>query len=169
MLYCLLLFSLRLGHDSNTLREGTELAFIICIAKLAFASLLNHNTLRHAGCSLARYNQCQGGPGEGAERDTLLHVLAAQAAMCQELLDIEPAAKWPLLTLTRLRELQAQLQRQAGGEARATEGEVEVQEGYTTLAAVDKLREGYYQDAAAGKAHVVTMPQAGGGDNAPAV
>lgn len=96
----------------------------------------------------------------------------------QELLEIEPDAKWPLLTLVRLQELQLQVAggsapaaaadaagqaAGAAGEERAA-GEVsgnlaqEVAEGYSRLIELDPLRQGYYRDALAGRAHVVARP-----------
>ena len=77
--------------------------------------------------------------------------------MCDELLSMEPDAKWPLLTQTRLQELLAQVAAQEGGGAAS---EAAVQDAYTRLGEVDALRRGLYADAAQGKAHVVAAPLA---------
>lgn len=61
------------------------------------------------GCSLAHWEQARGTASEAGERVTLLAVLAREQQTCQELLEVEPDAKWPLLTLTRLQELEQQL------------------------------------------------------------
>lgn len=118
-------------------------------------------------------------------------------AALQELLEVEPEAKWPLLTLVRLKELRAQVLRSdaassasgatgsaasersqaaaaaaagqatAAAAAAATEAEAEaeglaaeVAAGYARLIELDPLRRGYYEDALAGRAHVVARPQA---------
>ena len=89
---------------------------------------------------------------------------------------MEPEAKWPLLTLTRLKELQQQVLDggggggSGGGEDRAAAGApaadgsaglaAEVAEGYARLKEADPLRRGYYQDAEQGRAHVVAKPSA---------
>jgi geranylgeranyl transferase type-2 subunit alpha len=93
----------------------------------------------------------------------------------QELLEVEPDAKWPLLTLTRLKELQQQVQASSSGStsgdaatsgpaaAAAGSGEslaAEVAAGYARLIELDPLRRGYYQDAVEGRAHVVARPAA---------
>jgi geranylgeranyl transferase type-2 subunit alpha len=110
------------------------------------------------GCSLARYQRARGTAGEAEERATAARVLASQAEMCRDLLEMEPGAKWPLLTLTRLQELQAQVGGGGGGGGAAAAAEV--QAAYEELAAVDPMRAGFYKDAAAGKAHVVAAPAA---------
>lgn len=73
---------------------------------------------------------------------------------------MEPEAKWPLLTLTRLREVQQQVQDQAGGSGGSGDLAAEVAEGYARLIQLDALRSGYYQDARDGRAHVVAKPSA---------
>jgi geranylgeranyl transferase type-2 subunit alpha len=96
----------------------------------------------------------------------------------QELLEAEPDAKWPLLTLTRLKELQQQVQAgstsassadaaatspAAAAAAAAGSGEglaAQVAAGYARLIELDPLRRGYYQDAVEGRAHVVARPAA---------
>ena len=144
-----------------------------------------------AGCSLAHWEQARAGPEEQAERQALVGVLAREAQMCEELLEVEPEAKWPLLTLVRLRELQRTLALSTasgagGGEARGaaasgaagaagawgaaaadagSEGSDEVAELYARLEMIDPLRRGYYGDAKSGRAHVVAavLAPAGGG------
>ena len=98
---------------------------------------------------------------------------------------MEPEAKWPLLTMARLKEMQLQLLRSAAasdaglpaspperaaaaaaaGGGRGAGGEqqdelaAEVRNLYARLAEVDPMRAGYYRDAVEGRASVV-MPAA---------
>ncbi len=97
----------------------------------------------------------------------------------QDLLDIEPDSKWPLLTMARLKEMQLQLLAAgSAGPAGAAAGPVsaaaaaegsppeaaelaaEVRGIYAKLAEVDPMRAGYYQDAVEGRASVVMAPAA---------
>ncbi|PSC76033.1 Geranylgeranyl transferase type-2 subunit alpha [Micractinium conductrix] len=122
------------------------------------------------GCSLARWEQARGGSRHGEERRAVLAVLAREQEMCQELLEVEHDSKWPLLTLTRLRELQQQVQHggaaTGGGDGGGGEGDAdpelaeEIAEGYARLIELDPLRAGYYKDARDGRAHVVARPAA---------
>jgi geranylgeranyl transferase type-2 subunit alpha len=61
------------------------------------------------GCSLAHWEQAVGTPAEAGEQAALLAVLGREQQMCEELLEIEPDAKWPLLTVVRLKELRQQV------------------------------------------------------------
>ena len=101
---------------------------------------------------------------------------------------IEPEAKWPLLTLARLKEAQSQLsgseqpdsgaapsqpaaeasssaaeQRDAGsaaGRQSPSSGPLaEARSIYGQLADIDPMRRGYYDDARGGKANVVLNPE----------
>mmetsp|Transcript_30333 Transcript_30333/g.85729 ORF Transcript_30333/g.85729 Transcript_30333/m.85729 type:complete len:372 (+) Transcript_30333:98-1213(+) len=83
----------------------------------------------------------------------LKQALTSQAEMCKELLEEEPAAKWPLLTLARVRELEANLP----GSPQSLLAEAH--EIYGKLEAVDAMRAGYYRDALSGSARV-TIQQA---------
>jgi len=65
--------------------------------------------------------------------------------------------KWPLLTLTRLREAQARLGLAEGGPEGGAALLARVASAYRRLAAIDPLRRGYYEDAAAGRARVVAQ------------
>ena len=65
---------------------------------------------------------------------------------CQEILEIEPDCKWPLLTLARLFELQAR--RASAGETKQ-QLKGKVKDLYNKLATLDVMRKGYYRDAAA--------------------
>ncbi|KAL4433395.1 hypothetical protein ABPG77_010248 [Micractinium sp. CCAP 211/92] len=136
------------------------------------------------GCSLAHWERARGTPDEAAERAALLAVLAREQQTCQELLDVEPDAKWPLLTLARLRELEQQvLQHSSAGAGAAGSGTdsgsgsnsssgsgagsggnadlaTEIAGGYAQLIELDPLRRGYYEDARDGRAHVVAKPTA---------
>eukprot|EP00191_Tetraselmis_sp_GSL018_P001942 CAMPEP_0177614116 /NCGR_PEP_ID=MMETSP0419_2-20121207/22444_1 /TAXON_ID=582737 /ORGANISM="Tetraselmis sp., Strain GSL018" /LENGTH=328 /DNA_ID=CAMNT_0019111073 /DNA_START=27 /DNA_END=1008 /DNA_ORIENTATION=+ len=60
------------------------------------------------GACMAAARAADGEEPPGA-RDQLAEVLASEAEMCQTLLEEEPGAKWPSLTLARIRELQAEI------------------------------------------------------------
>ena len=107
--------------------------------------------------------------------------------MCNR--QIEPNAKWPLLTLARLKEAQSQLlsgttnspaapdpsQPSAGAASAGKSGTAaaagsqpegpgsgplsEARSIYGQLADIDPMRNGYYEDAQAGRAHVVLNPE----------
>ena len=111
------------------------------------------------GCSLARYEAAQGRGNEPAARAALRSTLSIQSAMCQELLDIEPDSKWPMLTLTRLKELQGQFEEQAAVEGGDSAG-FNPRDAYQKLSEIDPMRKGFYEDASVGKAHVVATPKA---------
>ncbi len=98
---------------------------------------------------------------------------------------IEPNAKWPLLTLARLKEAQSRLSgsEEPGlaslqpasaesaakgqlGEGNAAAGHppssgalAEARSIYGQLVDIDPMRRGYYEDARAGKANVVLNPE----------
>jgi geranylgeranyl transferase type-2 subunit alpha len=120
------------------------------------------------GCSLARYQKSisintkqrdkttarstleEESSSAAAARVALINTLTTQAEMCKELLEIEPDAKWPLLTYTRLRQLLIDLG--------AVDLESDAEEAYKKLEEMDPLRKGFYRDAAQGSAHVVALP-----------
>lgn len=92
--------------------------------------------------------------------------LAAEAAACEELLAAEPdraLCKWPLLALAHLADARAGLAalvkggeqggRGGGGGEDATPPPAKAL--YDELAALDPMRRGFYEDAAAGRAAVV--------------
>jgi geranylgeranyl transferase type-2 subunit alpha len=68
-------------------------------------------------------------------------------------LSADPDAKWPLLTLARLKEAQARLGLTGGRPAE--EVAAEARGAYERLVTLDPLRAGYYKDALDGKAFVV--------------
>ena len=108
----------------------------------------------------------------------------APACSLQELLEIEPDAKWPLLTVVRLKELRQQVlgssssssggsgtggaAQAAGAAAAEADGgssggggsglAADVAQGYARLIELDPMRAGYYRDALQGRAHVVAKP-----------
>jgi len=86
-------------------------------------------------------------------KSSLLEALEAEAGMCQELLEVEPDSKWPLLTLARIHELKGEL----GGNPE--ESLKVAQSTYKQLSQRDPQRAGYYQDALSGSARV-TIPHA---------
>ena len=93
----------------------------------------------------------------------LTEELAREAAMCEELLAVEPdrsLCKWPLLTLARLRAAQAMLQSSATGDtgSSAISNVDSSAHMYRELLEVDPLRRGYYLDELGGRAQVVTRP-----------
>lgn len=98
------------------------------------------------GCTVARYERLR--DREPTAREDLLQTLKSQEEMCEELLSIEPGSKWPLLTLTRLQELRRQLQ---GVKIWDTVP------AYEQLESIDPMRQGFYRDAAQGKASVVAF------------
>ncbi|KAG2496268.1 hypothetical protein HYH03_005501 [Edaphochlamys debaryana] len=102
-----------------------------------------------------------GAEGEGdaqAEARLLVGaVLEREAArMRSDHLAADPDAKWPLLTLARLREAQARLGL-AGSAEECAAAAAEARELYGRLAAVDPMRRGFYEDAAEGRAFVVVQ------------
>jgi hypothetical protein len=72
----------------------------------------------------------------------------------QELLEVEPGSKWPLLTLARLLEMRRQVEAEQPRGRQAEPGgggggEVpEMRELYEELCQVDPMRSGYYREAA---------------------
>ena len=115
----------------------------------------------------------------GAAAEALSATLEAETAACEELLEAEPdrsKCKWPLLTLARLSEARAWLEREraGGGGGGATEdgggdgGESGQNKGassrkppaaavaiFEQLAELDPLRRNFYRDAAEGRAFFV--------------
>lgn len=81
---------------------------------------------------------------DSKEADYLLNIITKEQDMCKEILDLEPGAKWPLLTLTRLTEMAFELGK----------GKGKGKELYEKLMVVDPLRKGYYRDAAIGSTHI---------------
>ncbi|KAI3437691.1 hypothetical protein D9Q98_000140 [Chlorella vulgaris] len=115
------------------------------------------------GCSLAHWEQARGSEAEKREREALLAVLNREQQTCKEVLDMEPEAKWALLTLTRLREVQQQVLCESDTATAAEEASglaAQVVEGYARLKELDPLRSGYYKDAEEGRAQVVARPMA---------
>jgi geranylgeranyl transferase type-2 subunit alpha len=144
--------------------------------------------LRAARAALRRAEQQQEQRGEGDGLSGLALALArareadarAEAAdrlarerarLEEEHLADDPDARWPLLTVARLKEAQARLglfleegeeeEEQGGGEGGGEGGGPaaqrllrEAREAYERLAAIDPMRAGYYRDAAAGRASV---------------
>mmetsp|Transcript_37806 Transcript_37806/g.84312 ORF Transcript_37806/g.84312 Transcript_37806/m.84312 type:complete len:375 (+) Transcript_37806:69-1193(+) len=106
------------------------------------------------GNSLAHLEAARGTP-RGEEVGALLsNVLAREVERLeQDHLAAVPDAKWPLLTVARLKEAQARLKLAADPEAQLQE----VRHIYERLMVLDPLRRGYYQDALDGKAFVVVQ------------
>lgn len=117
------------------------------------------------GCSWAHWQRANGSEREGTERQSLLVVIGRELAMCEDLLEIEPGSKWPLLTSARLKEMQQQLLLCEGRPQQEKDGTKvphpqqplteEVRKMYATLADVDPMRRGFYKDAVEGRAAVV--------------
>lgn len=116
--------------------------------------------------------RCDAGAPEGEEdvaaRAQVAAVLEREVARLQEdHLAADPDAKWPLLTLARLKEAQARtgLVPGAGGDANAASaspgpGQALLEEArgiYRRLMALDPMRRGYYEDALEGRAFVVVQ------------
>lgn len=85
-----------------------------------------------------------------------------RARLEEEHLADDPDARWPLLTVARLKEAQARLGLFFGGGGGGEEEDDaakarllgEARAAYERLAAIDPMRVGYYRDAAAGRASV---------------
>lgn len=89
-----------------------------------------------------------------AARRVLEVVLAREVARLEaDHLAAEPDAKWPLLTLARLKEAQARLE--LCGSADVEGVRAEVRAAYERLIKLDPMRAGYYRDALEGNAFVV--------------
>ncbi|KAL6744889.1 hypothetical protein V8C86DRAFT_2447025, partial [Haematococcus lacustris] len=85
---------------------------------------------------------------------------AVEAVLCREVERMEvdhvaadPDAKWPLLTLARLKEAQSRLGLCGGRDPEVVAEEARA--AYTRLITLDPLRAGYYRDAVQGAAFVV--------------
>jgi geranylgeranyl transferase type-2 subunit alpha len=111
------------------------------------------------GNSLAHLELARAAGDAGAEADAaavLRSVLAREVQRFQEdHVAAVPDAKWPLLTLARLKEAQARLGLCEEGAAGALLEEARA--AYRRLMQLDPLRRGYYQDALDGKAFVVVQ------------
>lgn len=86
-----------------------------------------------------------------AAQETLLATLQREATMCQELLDMEPDAKWPMLTKARILRALGEW----SGDADGASLEAGAQELYTALQEVDPARKGYYADEVEGRCCVL--------------
>mmetsp|Transcript_10169 Transcript_10169/g.20685 ORF Transcript_10169/g.20685 Transcript_10169/m.20685 type:complete len:424 (+) Transcript_10169:183-1454(+) len=78
--------------------------------------------------------------------------LAEEVRSCEEILEIEPEAKWPMLTLARLLEMQAgrpKVKAQSSGGQLAAQLKGRASGLYEKLTDLDYMRAGYYKDAAA--------------------
>ena len=104
-----------------------------------------------------------------AAAEALAATLEAETAACEELLESEPdrsKCKWPLLTLARLSEARAWLERKRGaakddgndsdGEKRGVSRKPPAAAVaiFEQLAELDPLRKNFYRDAASGRAFV---------------
>ncbi|KAF5830299.1 hypothetical protein DUNSADRAFT_14773 [Dunaliella salina] len=109
------------------------------------------------GNSLAHLEQAKGTEAEVQARTILEAVLARETQrMRVDHLAADPNAKWPLLTLARLREAQGRLGLCAGeGNDTSAAAAAEANSIYERLICLDPLRAGFYKDALEGKAFVV--------------
>lgn len=83
-----------------------------------------------------------------------LDTLRSQQQVCEEVIELEPESKWALLTLAGLKELEnTVLDGNKSDENRLILNSV--QEMYTKLSKIDRMRKGFYEDRAAGKADIV--------------
>lgn len=104
-----------------------------------------------------------------AAAEALSSTLEAETAACEELLEAEPdrsKCKWPLLTLARLSEARAWLERERSSSSRGGGGSGDAEKGaalsrkppadavaiFEELAVLDPLRKNFYRAAAAGRA-----------------
>lgn len=79
---------------------------------------------------------------ESSTKDWLERTLASQTEMCNELLSVEPSAKWPLLTLVQLKQLQMRYNF-------IDQNDVEIMTAYRSLGELDPMRAGFYKEGAA--------------------
>ena len=89
---------------------------------------------------------------EEDEKQHLMGVLGKEKEMCEQILELEPDAKWPLLTLTRLQEMLDTLLTVEEQKDSAVKGDYKVQ--YGVLREIDPMRRGYYKDEEEGMAKV---------------
>ncbi|UPR02772.1 protein prenylyltransferase [Chloropicon primus] len=75
--------------------------------------------------------------------------LEQEVETCNEILEIEPESKWPLLTLARLLEAQAARAGGEGSESSAAGLHNKMRQLYRKLEGIDPMRRGYYLDAIA--------------------
>jgi geranylgeranyl transferase type-2 subunit alpha len=108
------------------------------------------------GNSLAHMELAKGKPREEEEAGAVLrNVLQREVQRFEEdHIRAVPDAKWPLLTVARLKEAQARLGLCDGDPAALLE---DVKGIYRRLMELDPMRKGYYQDAVDGKAFVVVQ------------
>jgi geranylgeranyl transferase type-2 subunit alpha len=108
------------------------------------------------GNSLAHMELAKGKPQEEEAAGAVLrNVLQREVQRFEEdHISAVPDAKWPLLTVARLKEAQARLGLCEGDAAALLE---EVKGIYRRLMEIDPMRKGYYQDAVDGKAFVVVQ------------
>eukprot|EP01023_Acetabularia_acetabulum_P037797 TRINITY_DN3602_c1_g1_i4.p2 TRINITY_DN3602_c1_g1~~TRINITY_DN3602_c1_g1_i4.p2 ORF type:complete len:356 (-),score=59.96 TRINITY_DN3602_c1_g1_i4:472-1539(-) len=83
----------------------------------------------------------------------LLQLLQKQAETCEELLEVEPDSKWPMLTLAWIKQLQGNFEKD---EDRKTTLYSSATSIYEKLGKMDSLRIGFYQDASKAKANVIS-------------
>mmetsp|Transcript_19954 Transcript_19954/g.55579 ORF Transcript_19954/g.55579 Transcript_19954/m.55579 type:complete len:385 (-) Transcript_19954:202-1356(-) len=109
------------------------------------------------GNSLAHLEQAKGTEAEAQARAILEAVLARETQRLRvDHLAADPDAKWPLLTLARLREAQGRLGLcDSEGSDTSAAAAAEANSIYERLICLDPLRAGFYKDALEGKAFVV--------------
>lgn len=89
---------------------------------------------------------------EEDEKHHLIGVLGREKEMCEQLLDLEPDSKWPLLTLTRLQEMLDLLL--TDEQEKDSISKVDYKVLYGLLSEMDTMRRGYYKDEEEGTAKV---------------
>eukprot|EP01024_Parvocaulis_polyphysoides_P026784 TRINITY_DN24367_c0_g1_i1.p1 TRINITY_DN24367_c0_g1~~TRINITY_DN24367_c0_g1_i1.p1 ORF type:complete len:374 (-),score=42.30 TRINITY_DN24367_c0_g1_i1:185-1306(-) len=82
----------------------------------------------------------------------LQQILQKQYNTCQELLEVEPDSKWPLITSAWIQEIQMEFEKEEDKKAVLKSS---IKEIYEKLGRMDILRLGFYQDASQHKASVI--------------
>ncbi|KDD76410.1 hypothetical protein H632_c235p1 [Helicosporidium sp. ATCC 50920] len=96
-------------------------------------------------CSAERWAKARGSAAEEAEAAALERTLDREDAVCSELLEEEPEARWALLAHTWVRQLRSEL----------NGADLEDRSAFERLSELDPLRRGFYADAAQGRVCLV--------------
>jgi geranylgeranyl transferase type-2 subunit alpha len=114
--------------------------------------LLAQSQARYTIAAAFVYSNKESEVREDDEKQHLIGVLGKEKEMCEQLLELEPDAKWPLLTLTRLQEMLDALL--TVEERKDSVGKVDYKVQYGVLREIDPMRRGYYKDEEEGMAKV---------------
>lgn len=121
--------------------RGAFCALGLSISRLA----ANSHAPSLAACSAERWAKARGSAAEEAEAAALERTLDREDAVCSELLEEEPEARWALLAHTWVRQLRSEL----------NGADLEDRSAFERLSELDPLRRGFYADAAQGRVCLV--------------